>query len=201
MTTIDALGQACPVPVVMASKAIAELPEGRGHLAVLVDNKTACENLEKMAEGHGYTSVIEQQGEGRYCVTITVESKGIPQDIPDNNAAGNLKKITVSVGRNSMGHGSDELGAILVKGFLFSLTQLPTAPAAVLFFNSGVLLTVEGSNTIDDLRQLKERGTKIYVCGTCADYYQIKAQIAVGEITNMYGIAEQMACADSVINI
>lgn len=206
METLDALGMACPIPVIKAKKIIAQMAAQGGTLAVLVDNKPACENLAKMAHGYQCAHTASQEGEGRYCVKIEVPpGLSIPQSgaaqadapAPQENAYG----PTVAIGRNTMGHGSDELGAILIKGFIFSLTQLPKPPKFVLFFNAGVLLTLEGCNTIDDLRELEKLGTKILVCGTCADFYQVKEQVCVGEITNMYGIAEQMATGTPTINL
>ena len=41
---VDALGDACPLPVVKAKKAISEL-QGAGQVEVLVDNEIAVQNL------------------------------------------------------------------------------------------------------------------------------------------------------------
>ena len=49
MIKIDARGDACPLPVVKAKKAIAEL-RGPGEVEVLVDNEIAVQNLTKMAQ-------------------------------------------------------------------------------------------------------------------------------------------------------
>ena len=100
-----------------------------------------------------------------------------------------------------MGHGSEELGKILIKGFIFSLSQLEVPPKAVVFFNSGVKLTLKDANTLADIKVMEERGTKIRICGTCADYFKVKDQVSVGEICNMYDIVEAMSGAQKVINI
>lgn len=206
MKIIDAMGKACPVPVVLAKKAAAELALEGGELQVLVDNQPACDNLKNMAEGSGYTAEEEMLHSGSYRVTIKVPAKaqeqlmfqsveeGIP--VPKEESG-----LVVVVSKNYMGQGSEELGKILIKGFLFSLTQLETPPKAVLVFNSGVLLTVEGANTLDDLLELEKAGTQIEICGTCADYYSVKSTLGVGRIVNMMTITEQMASAGSVINI
>ena len=47
--TVNAMGDVCPVPLVKAKNAIAELA-GSGKVEVLVDNEIAVQNLEKMAE-------------------------------------------------------------------------------------------------------------------------------------------------------
>lgn len=204
MKIIDAMGKACPVPVVLAKKAAAELASEGGELQVLVDNQPACENLRNMAEGNGYTVMEEKIEPGRYQVTIKVpvqeqvQIQSVREQTPVKREESGL---VVVISKDSMGQGSEELGKILIKGFLFSLTQLKTPPKAVLFFNSGVLLTVEGCNTLDDLRELEQAGTQIEICGTCADYYSVKESIGVGKIVNMMTITERMAYAGSVINI
>ncbi|MBQ6014305.1 MAG: sulfurtransferase TusA family protein, partial [Firmicutes bacterium] len=53
MTVVDALGKACPIPVVMTKKALAEMTEP-GTLKVLVDNETAVQNVSRLATGKNY---------------------------------------------------------------------------------------------------------------------------------------------------
>lgn len=62
-------------------------------------------------------------------------------------------------------------------------------------------MTNQNSGALKDLQTLAEQGTQISTCGACLDFYQIKDTLAVGEITNMYGITEVMAQAKKVINI
>ena len=62
MIKIDARGDACPLPVVKAKKAIAEL-HGPGEVEVLVDNEIAVQNLTKMAQQKGYLSSSEKLAE------------------------------------------------------------------------------------------------------------------------------------------
>ena len=202
MTLIDAQGMPCPIPVVKAKKALQELPEAGGQVQIVVDNLIACENLEKMATGLGYGYALESQSESRFLVVLT-RGEGTPaaDELCCPPAVSTGEGLVVSIGQNTMGKGSDELGAILIKGFVFSLTQLMPPPSAVLLFNSGVHLAVEGANTLEDLQLLKQLGTRIRVCGTCADYYHVKDSLAAGEIANMYGIVEELATAASVINL
>jgi selenium metabolism protein YedF len=202
MTVIDVLGQPCPIPVVKAKRAIAQLPDHGGVIRVLVDNAAACENLAKMAGGCGYSHMTEPRAGDTFAVTITVgegrqESAGSPQIRPASHDGG----LVVAIGTDSMGRGSEELGKVLIKGFIFSLTQLREPPFALLFFNSGVSLVTEGSNTLGDLKELAAKGASIWACGTCVDYYGLREKIAVGEITNMYGIVETMNAAGRLLNL
>jgi len=109
--------------------------------------------------------------------------------------------LVVLIGGDTMGSGSEELGKILIKSFIYSLTELPTPPKHVIFLNSGALLVADGANTIDDLKRLEELGAEVTVCGTCANYYEIQDKLAVGAITNMQTIVKKMSAATSVINI
>lgn len=71
----------------------------------------------------------------------------------------------------------------------------------ILFFNSGVKLVVEGSPVLEDLRNLCGQGVEILACGTCLGYYELKEKIAVGEVSNMYNIAETMLRAGKVVGL
>ena len=71
MLKVDARGDACPLPVVKAKKAIAEL-NGIGEVEVLVDNEIAVQNLTKMAQQKGYASKAEKLAEREYRVLFTV---------------------------------------------------------------------------------------------------------------------------------
>ena len=51
MLVIDAMGKACPIPVIMAKK---EIDGGKSEFIVTVDNKIAVENLKKLATSQGF---------------------------------------------------------------------------------------------------------------------------------------------------
>ena len=74
-------------------------------------------------------------------------------------------------------------------------------PERIFFLNSGVKLAVEGSPVLDDLRALSERGVTILACGTCLEFYGLKEKLAVGEITNMYAIAEALMGAGKAVRL
>lgn len=205
MKTIDMLGKQCPVPVIEAKKVLAE-QDAEG-VVVKVDNYVAVQNLEKMAKGYGYAFAYTEQAKNLYEVTIDKQGKAPPaQEAPacepdGADGSGTPKKLVVAISKNAMGEGSEELGKILIKGFIYSLTELATPPYGLAFFNSGAYLTSEGANTIEDLAKLAAKGTKILTCGTCINYYNLQDKLAVGEIANMFGITELLTTATSVINI
>ena len=99
----------------------------------------------------------------------------------------------------TMGIGNDELGKVLIKGFIYAITQMETLPSKILFYNGGATITTEGSASLEDLKSLEAQGVEILTCGTCLDYYGVKDKLAVGSVTNMYVIVESMAKAGKVI--
>ena len=201
MRKVDARGDACPLPVVKAKKAIAEL-NGAGEVEVLVDNEIAVQNLTRMAAGNHLPVQAEKIGEREFAVRMEVaDPKGeapmedtAPPCIPD--ARGDL---LVAVETETMGRGSDELGRTLMKGFLFAVGQLPQLPKTILFYNGGAHLTVEGSPVLEDLKKLEAQGVEILTCGTCLNFYGLTDRLAVGGVTNMYDIVERLASAGKVI--
>ena len=213
MITVNAMGDICPIPVVKTKKALGEL-NGPGEIEVLVDNETAVKNVTKMARSSGAEAESEQLGDKQYRVLITVgedaaeklksaKSPAVqPQGQTQQEAAAGCRTCVgtvVAVGSDRMGEGSEELGHILIKSFIFALTQLDDRPDKILFYNGGAKLTVEGSESLEDLRTLEEQGVEIMTCGTCLDYYGIKDKLAIGGVTNMYSIVETLQSAMSVI--
>lgn len=213
MITVNAMGDICPIPVVKTKKALGEL-NGPGEIEVLVDNETAVKNVTKMARSSGAEVESEQLGDKQYRVLITVgedaaeklksaKSPAVqPQGQTQQEAAAGCRTCVgtvVAVGSDRMGEGSEELGHILIKSFIFALTQLDDLPDKILFYNGGAKLTVEGSESLEDLRTLEEQGVEIMTCGTCLDYYGIKDKLAIGGVTNMYSIVETLQNAMSVI--
>ena len=91
------------------------------------------------------------------------------------------------------------LGRVLLKGFLFALTQQEKLPRTLLFYNGGASVTCEGSASLEDLHKLEALGVEILTCGTCLNHYGIADKLRVGQVTNMYVIAEKQMNAALVI--
>lgn len=108
-------------------------------------------------------------------------------------------RVVVAISSDKMGQGDDALGEILMKGFLYALTGLPVPPTAVLLYNGGARLSVEGSGALPDLRRLENLGTEILTCGTCLNFYGLTDKLSVGKITDMYTICEKLTEADKVV--
>ena len=52
-----------------------------------------------------------------------------------------------------MGGPNEQLGATLLKGFIYALTQQDKLPDQILFYNGGAFLTCEGSESLEDLKR------------------------------------------------
>ena len=202
---VDAMGDQCPIPVIKTKKALKEITETT-LVEVHVDNEIAVQNLSKMAKQKNLEYKCEKLEEQHYIIKINAEAEGV--SIQQKAPAENDKEIcypdrksntVVVLSSNQMGNGSEELGQILMKGFIFALTELDELPSTVLLYNSGVKLSTEGSNSIEDLKTLQAQGVEILSCGTCLNYYELTEKLQVGDVTNMYFILEKMAQADKII--
>ena len=203
MIKVNAIGDACPLPVVKAKNAIKELG-GSGVVEVLVDNEIAVQNLGKMAQQKGYGFKSEKLSAAEFKVTLEVGEAAAATGVEDIAEVCAViptaeKNIVVAINSARMGHGHDELGTVLMKGFIFALTQQDVLPSAILFYNGGATLTVEGSASLEDLKNLEAQGVEIMTCGTCLNYYNLSDKLAVGEVTNMYAIVEKLTTADLVV--
>ena len=195
--TVEARGLPCPQPVIMTRNA---LQEGDA-VTTIVDNETAQHNVTRMAEKAGCTVQAEERDGGIYLYITRVE---MPQEQatsqPTPTPAGG--PLVLVIPSEFMGRGEHpELGRILVRGFFHTLGEVQPLPDTIIFFNSGVRLVVEDSPVLEDLQGLCERGVEILVCGTCLGYYDLKEKIAVGEVSNMYTIAETMLNAGKVVSL
>ena len=194
MITVNAMGDNCPIPVIKTKKAIAALT-GPETIEVLVDNEIAVQNVTKMASGSGGKVTSEKLGDAEFKVTIEMEGAPAADEAEAVCVPDARDNTVVVVSSDRMGSGNDELGKVLIKGFIFAVTQLDTLPKTMLFYNGGATLTTEDSDSLEDLKSLEAQGVEIMTCGTCLDYYGLKDKLAVGTVTNMYSIVETMAKA------
>lgn len=209
MIRIDAKGDVCPIPIIKTKKELKNI-EKNGTVLVIVDNETAKENLEKMAKELGYNYSSKTINKEHYEVEIIKGevSQGEDKlslnqiDILKNNAPIEQYKkdnTLVVISSSTMGDGDEELGKILIKGFIYALMEVEKLPGTIIFYNGGAKLSVKDSPVIEDLKKLEQLGVEILTCGTCLDYYNIKDNLAIGKITNMYSIVEKMNAADKII--
>ena len=196
---VNALGDNCPIPVVKAKKAIDGLTES-AIVEISVDNEIAVQNVTKMVSQKNLESTYEKVGEKHYVIKVQcgeVDKKELTNEIVCT--VEKEEKVVVVLSSNKMGEGDEELGKVLIKGFIYAITQLDKYPKAVLLYNSGVKLSSEGSDSLEDLKVLEKHGVEILSCGTCLNFYNLQDKLQVGKVTNMYSIVEELAGATNVI--
>ncbi len=194
---VDARGMECPKPVIFTKKA---LEENRGTTVTsIVDNETARENILKFAKSQNVeTHVMEREGIwyiDLYQNAMEPAKEMLPEKKPE------IQDLVILVGTPLFGNGDRELGEILMKGYMYTLTETKPYPKALLFVNSGVTLTLEDSPVLEHLRKLESEGVQILSCGTCLDYYKVKDKLSVGGVGNMYAIVELMNGARNSIRL
>ena len=199
---IDARGMQCPLPVIEAKKAIEKIPKEEV-IEITVDNEIAVQNLTKLAvQKHIHHSVMTLD-EKQFIVvfTLNTDNETSSKNVEDDNISSeNIQKGTVLVlSSNKMGDGDEELGKQLMKGFIYAQTQLEQLPESIVLYNGGAKLSVEGSDSLEDLKQLEKKGVEILTCGLCLNYYNLTDKLQVGTITNMYAISEKLAMANKII--
>ena len=196
---VNAIGDNCPIPVVKAKKAIEALTES-AIVEVSVDNEIAVQNVTKMVSQKNLESTCEKVSDNHFVIKVqcgeVTESKTTEEAVCTVEKE---EKMIVVLSSDKMGEGDEELGKVLIKGFIYAITQLDKYPKAVLLYNSGVKLSSEGSDSIEDLKVLEENGVEILSCGTCLNFYNLQDKLQVGKVTNMYSIVEELAGATNII--
>lgn len=185
MEKINAKGLLCPKPVIITKQKLDEMEEGT--VEIEVDNRVCVNNLEKFAQGQGFDFDYKEFAEDDFLVTI-VKSK---DSVAKEETSGD--EFTLAITSNTMGGGEEELGKILIKSFVYTVSQTKPLPKTIVFYNKGVFLTCEGSEVLDDLKAMADQGVEIISCGTCLDYYKLKEKLQIGEISNMYTIYEKLS--------
>jgi selenium metabolism protein YedF len=173
----------------------------------LVDNDTARANVERMARKAGWAVRVDAEG-GEFRIAISPANASTQPEPAPQGAAAVLGRAEPAVGSTvlvvaseTMGRGQAELGNILVRGFFHTLGEVEPQPDTIVFFNAGVKLACEGSPVLEELCALEAEGVETLVCGTCLSYFELTESLAVGDVSNMYDIAETMLGAGKVVNL
>ena len=201
MITVNAVGKACPEPVIMTRAAV---EKGAVELEVLVDNAVAVSNVTRFLEGQGFRVQHRENG-GEF--KLTARRDGAAASVGSAPAAGPAPcnrggaRLAVLVAGKTLGREDKELGEVLIKGFLGTLSKLETPPAVLALMNEGVKLALPDASTCDYLKNLEGTGTKILVCGTCTNHFGITERVGVGTISNMFEILEAVTGADKVLSV
>jgi len=196
---LDCRGMACPQPVIKTREVLETKPAA---VTVLVDNAPASENVRRLLEKCGYASglCVEQREESLWAVCGAASCAVCAEAEAVIEAAGERTSRTlVFLSTDTLGHGSDELGAKLMANFLATLPEMGANLWRVVMVNGGVKLASQPGRALDALKKLEESGVSLLVCGTCLEYYGLLDAKQVGETTNMLDIVTSLDLADKVI--
>jgi len=195
--TVDGRGLACPKPVLETKKDLENLA-GK-ELITLVDNSIAVENVKKLLTKLNYPFEVSTKDD--YFEIKITNTKETTEEEPIEKVESLLNK-SILFTSNKIGKGDDTLGEVLMKGYIYTLSEMTALPKYIMFVNSGVKLTTKGSESIDDLKILEEQGVEILSCGTCLDYLNIDLNdLAVGSVTNMYTIVDNTLNVKNTLTI
>ncbi len=172
---VDARGLGCPKPVIMAEDALKGIEEGT--VEVLVDNEASVSNLKRFAEKSGFHSEV-QRVENYWKVRIT---KGYTCEVPEKKkeTEAEKKELLMIIGTDTLGK-EEDIGRVLMKGFLETLKVMGELPDMMFFLNAGVRLTTINDEAIEILKDLEQRGVEIFSCGTCLKHYGLEESLKVG---------------------
>ena len=204
MKEIDNRRLNCPEPVLRTKKALADNPGG---LISIVDNQTARENVVRFAKNQGFDARWAQK-EGDFYIYITNPGAGLPDRSPDPltvdsryDSGPDLEDRVILISADQFGRGSEELGRLLMRNYIYTLTERERIPRALIFVNAGVKLCSAGSPVLEELGLLQEKGAEILACGTCLDFFELKDSLSAGRVTNMYDITDLLSAAARVISL
>lgn len=202
MQRLDLSQLQCPQPVLETRKQLQQQPTSP--VEVLVGDETACANVARLAAKQGFQAQAEAQNDGTFLLHLQPQQAETtaPQTEPGNTATTPAPKAgptIVYLPSTTMGQGSEELGELLMRNFLYTLAQNSSLPQAILCVNSGVKLAVTGSPTLEPLQSLADQGVDIAACGLCLEFFELQDQLAIGRATNMVETVETLMQAGHVI--
>jgi selenium metabolism protein YedF len=189
---IDAGGKQCPIPVIMAKK---ELEAGEQDVEIIVDGQTQIDNLARLGDKLGRPVTSEAFGDKFLVKFANGETKV-------GAAGAEADTYAVFFNTDAIGTNGSELGGNLAKMAIFTLSESDKIPSYILFMNEGVkLVTGVEPQIVENLNTLIEKGTKVLVCGTCLNFYDLKDELKVGTVSNMYDILGAMQEVSKVIKL
>lgn len=191
---IDCRDLACPEPVINTKKSL-EFLKDDGILEVLVNSNASKENVIRFAtnENLHVSDEIIQDGS----VKITITKRLTCETIAPKS--GNFLNKVLFLKDDKVG--DNELGAMLVIGFLKTILELPKLPKTLLCVNRAVFLTTQNADAVEILKDLESKGVEIYSCGICLDFYKVADELKVGMVGNAYATVEALLNSEGTITL
>jgi selenium metabolism protein YedF len=227
--SIDAKGLACPEPVILCRKAMAEAD--LDEIELIVDNEAARQNVIRFLKFTGAAEPVVASRGPVHAISALVTaamrekarggaSRPAGEEEPQvaaarlaaaqgataplamaQSAPAQFAAKTVLLSSDQIGRGDETLGKLLARGLLNTLGELDRPPRTLVLISSGVRLAAEREETIELLKKIESRGVEILVCGTCLDYFHLLDSLRAGRVSNMYEIIEKLLGQEGVVTI
>jgi len=171
---IDAKGQPCPKPVLLADEALSKINEGI--IEILVDNEVSVRNVTRFASTKGfYTETSEEENSWKIKIV-----KGFPCEIPQKKEEETKEKeILIIIASDIMGK-DEKLGDVLMKAYFETMKVTKEVPHTIFFLNTGVNLTTIKYDYVEIIKEIEAMGVEIYSCGTCLKHFGLESELKVG---------------------
>lgn len=112
--------------------------------------------------------------------------------------AGLANKVIILRGEG-MGEGSNLLGSTILANFLRLCLEAAEKPRAIFCYNGGVKLLTADSLVLAHLQELVAAGVPVQACRTCVDFFGIREQMQVGELSSMATFMEYLESYELVM--
>lgn len=200
MREIDARGKPCPQPVLLTKEAA---DQGDDEFRVILDNEGSAQNVLRFVQNTGYSGeVILDNGTWKVTARKATEQKPTPDSNPDlavttcDMTPAGLRTLIIQ--GEYLGNGSIELGARILAQLLNTLAVNERHPEYIVLMNGGAKLACEGSELVELLRDLEEKGVSVLVCGTCLNFFELNDKLKIGRPTNAYEVVNLMLDGSTV---
>lgn len=110
-------------------------------------------------------------------------------------------KTTITINRYGMGEADSELSLLLLRNYLTLLAEEKLEPRFICLYAEGVKLATDGSPVLSELKALEERGTSIFVCRTCLNFYGLENSVKAGTVSTMLDIIGAQTNCSKVITL
>jgi selenium metabolism protein YedF len=174
---------------------------GEAAFSILVDNRAAVENVTRFGQKSGYRIQVEEL-QGCWRVKGTKDKKAGEEKAPETGRAPGAATPagvvcgasvqTLVIQSQTLGRDDEELGRKLIKILLDTLVANETRPRTIILLNAGVKLACEGSEVLEALHDLAEKGVRILACGTCLNHFNLNHALRVGQPTNAYEVVNTL---------
>lgn len=211
---LDLRGLLCPEPVIRTKKLFDKTTTEA--VEALVDDDICVSNLQRLAKS--LRASFEVKAENGF-FQVKLERKNEPHSIKSMDSAAAthahsaLETQSAASGasnqqigtvifltKESLGEGDADFGKSLLNIFLQTMFESGHIPRAILMANAGVKIMKKDSSFQKVLADFRNAGTDVLACGLCVDFYKLKEDVPVEQVTNMFAICEYLGAASKVIS-